>query len=86
MTDFLAQTREWLRLYSVRLAAAFAALVGLLTSQPEVLFSLIAFIPTDPTVRAIFAALVALATFLAPTLARMWPQKNLEEKSDAPSD
>lgn len=71
---FFTDCREWGKLYSIRLAAAVSAVVGLLTTQPEVLFAVIGFIPTDPLTRAIFAVAVAALTFSAPALARLWPQ------------
>ena len=49
---FLEKCKEWFQYYSVRLAAAVAAVAGLLVENKEVLFSLITFIPSDPTHRA----------------------------------
>lgn len=79
MSKFFEDCKGWWKLYSVRLAAAIAALVGFLTSDPSVLFSVISFIPSDPVTRAVFAVAVGLLTFLAPVLARMWPQENTND-------
>jgi ABC-type phosphate transport system permease subunit len=78
----MIEVTAWWKLHSIRLAAAVSAFVGLLASQPEVLFAVIGIIPVDPLLRGVFAAAVALLTFAAPTLARLWPQPKLETTDD----
>lgn len=81
MRTFLKDCRDWWALYSVRLAAAVSALFGVLAASPDVLMAVVNVIPVDPILRAVFAVAVAALTFLAPVVARLWPQKLPEEKS-----
>lgn len=81
MSKFIDECRTWWALHSVRLAAAVSALVGVLTASPDMLMSVISIIPVDPMLRAVFAVAVAALTFLAPLVARLWPQALPKETS-----
>lgn len=73
-----AECREWWRLYSIRLAAAISALAGIVMANPSLLFEVAKFVPENGMARLIFSVAVAVLVFLVPTIARLWPQKNLE--------
>lgn len=81
--SFLDECREWWRLASVKLAALVAAASGLITANPDVLFGIIALIPTSVPVRIIFSLGVAGIVFFIPLVARLWPQ-NLGDSSSDP--
>ena len=66
--------RDALGMASVRLAGVIAAVVTTLASQPDLLLSIIAFMPTDPLTRAFMAIGVGLIAFFGPTGLRLWKQ------------
>ena len=74
--------REAWRWASVRGAGAFAAVVGALAANPDLLLSVIAFMPTEATQRAFMAVGVALVAFFGPTILRVWRQGDGTETAE----
>ena len=66
--------KEAWALASVKLAAFAGALFAAVTASPDLLFSVVAFIPGEPLARLFFALGVGALTFAGPTIVRMWPQ------------
>ena len=75
---FVADWRESWKWASVQFAAAFSALIGALVANPDALLRVIPYLPSGPW-RAAIATLFVLASFVLPTLLRLWKQ----EKTDA---
>lgn len=84
MLEFLDKhlVPEWRRAWkwsSVQLAAIISAAVTAFAANPQLLLSIINFMPTDPTQRAFAAVAVGAVAFFGPTLLRLW---NQEGKAD----
>lgn len=75
----IAQWRDLWSMLSVRLAAIVAAGLTALSSNPDLLLGIIAFIPADPVNRALMAFGVGFLTFVTPTLLRLWDQGAKDE-------
>lgn len=74
------ELRHVWRLWSVRLAALAGVFAAAVATDPTILTGLVAHLP-EGRLRTVAAALVGLVVFLAPTVARLWPQ-SLPEKKD----
>lgn len=70
-----------LKLHSMKLAAAFSAVIAFLTFNQDALFTLLAFVPIEPLPRLLLAVAMFAITYLAPRIARFWPQPNVEISS-----
>lgn len=71
------------RAWSVRLAAMFAVVAGVLTASPVIAIGLIDFLPRG-TLRIVIAVFVAVVVFVIPVLTKWWPQpKMAEAKAEA---
>lgn len=77
---FWAESREWWKLHSVKLAALVSAISGVLTANPDILIGLLAIIPADHVLRLVFSLGVAGIVFFIPLLARLWPQPKISGK------
>lgn len=64
---------------SIKLAAAFAVIVGLLTANPVIVVGLIGFLP-DGIWKWVVGLTVAIVVFAIPTLAALWRQPKLQAK------
>lgn len=76
---FAEELRHVWRLWSVRLAAAAGVLAGAIAADPTVLPGLLAHLP-EGRLRNVAAVAVGLIVFLAPVVARLWPQNDLPKK------
>ncbi len=68
---------EWRRAWkwsSVQLAALISAVVTAFAAQPQLLLSIINYMPADPTERALAAIAIGGVAFFGPTLLRLWKQ------------
>jgi hypothetical protein len=68
---------EWRKAWkwsSVQLAAVISAAVTAFASQPQLLLSIVNFMPADPTQRALAAIGVGAVAFFGPTVLRLWKQ------------
>lgn len=79
MTDWLDKylVPEWRKAWkwsSVQFAALIGALVTAFASQPQLLLSIINYMPADPTQRAFAAIAVGAVAFFGPTVLRLWKQ------------
>ena len=77
----IEDARLWWRMWSVRLAAAFAALMAWLTTSPEALLQLVRMVPPEYSWAA--PILTFIVTFGIPTFVRLVVQPKLAEKSNA---
>jgi len=66
--------REWWRMASIRLAAAFSFIVAGFTADPNLLLGIISFMPADTGDRALMAIGVGLTAFFGPSILRLWRQ------------
>lgn len=64
--------RQWWRWWSVRMAMVAGAVAGALVAQPQILTSLVAYVPDRW--RPLASALAGLTVFAAPTIARLVQQ------------
>ena len=78
--------KKWfghLRFHSMKLAAlvsaAVTAIVTIVGGNAEMLFAIIAFIPTDPVTRFIFACGLGFLIYFGADIARFWPQPKLDK-------
>jgi H+/Cl- antiporter ClcA len=68
---------EWRKAWkwsSVRLAALVSTAVAAFASQPQLLLSIVNYMPADPTQRALAAIVVGAVAFFGPTVLRLWKQ------------
>lgn len=73
------KSKVW-RLWSVRLAALFAALAAAIMANPGLLLGLIGFVPES--LRPLAALATFVVTFAIPTLVRIVHQPKCAEKTD----
>lgn len=59
---------------SVQLAALTGTLVSLVAAQPHILFTVLNYMPADPTQRGLVAAAIGAVAFFGPTILRVWNQ------------
>jgi hypothetical protein len=74
---------EWRKAWkwsSVQLAALVSTAIGALAAQPQLMLSIVNYMPADPAQRALAAIAVGGIAFFGPTLLRLWQQGG---KSDA---
>jgi hypothetical protein len=77
---------EWRKAWkfsSVQFAALIGAVVTAFASNPQLLLSIVNFMPADPTQRAFAAIAVGGIAFFGPTVLRLWQQGS---KADGPTD
>lgn len=74
--------KAWKR-WSVQFAALPATAVGAIVAQPNVLFTVLNYLPADPVQRALAAIGIALFVWFAPTILVLLRQGNLAGASDA---
>lgn len=77
---------EWRKAWkwsSVQFAALIAAAVSAFASQPELLLSIVNYMPADPTQRAFAAIAVGGVAFFGPTVLRLWNQEKAEADDGA---
>lgn len=76
-----------LQFHSMKLAAAAStalfAFIQFVATQPDLMLGIVAFIPSDPLTRFVFAAGCGLTVYFGVDIARFWPQPKLEEKKEA---
>jgi hypothetical protein len=68
---------EWRKAWkwsSVQLAAVISTAVTAFAANPNLMLSIINYMPTDPTQRALAAAAVGAIAFFGPTILRLWNQ------------
>ncbi len=68
---------EWRKAWkwsSVQLAALVSTAVAAFASQPQLLLSIINYMPADPTQRALAAIAIGGIAFFGPTVLRLWKQ------------
>ena len=76
---------EWRKAWkwsSVQLAAVTSAAVTAFAANPQLLLSIINYMPTDTTQRALAAAAVGAVAFFGPTLLRLWKQTQAEANGE----
>jgi len=69
---------EWRKAWkwsSVQLAAIVSTAVTAFAANPQLLLSIINYMPTDTGQRALAAARVGVVAFFGPTLLRLWNQQ-----------
>lgn len=77
---------EWRKAWhwsSVQFAAVVGAIVTAFAAQPQLLLSIINYMPADPAQRAVAAVAIGAVAFFGPTLLRLWNQQ--KERSDEQS-
>lgn len=77
---------EWRKAWkwsSVQLAAVFSAAIAAFASQPQLLLSIVNYMPADPAQRAAAAIAIGGIAFFGPTVLRLWAQGG---KADEPTD
>lgn len=82
-TRLVPEAGEWWRMGSVQLAAGVAAIGGAVTANPDVLLSLVAFLPAAGPWRPLLVALVVITLFVVPTLTRLWQQGRTDPVTDS---
>ena len=68
---------EWRKAWkwsSVQLAALISAAVTAFAAQPQLLLSIVNYMPADPAQRAIAAIAIGGIAFFGPTVLRLWKQ------------
>ncbi len=75
----ISEWRQAWRFSSVQMAAMASAITGTIAASPDLLLSMIAFLPSEHSLRHVIIGAVVLVVFILPTLARLWDQG----KSDA---
>jgi hypothetical protein len=63
-------------------SAGLFAFIQFVTTQPNLILGIVAFIPGDPVVRFVFAAACGLAVYFGVDAVRFWPQPKIEEKKE----
>jgi hypothetical protein len=66
--------RESWRFSSVQMAAVASAITGTIAASPDLLLSMISFLPSNHWLRLVIIAAVVLVVFILPTVARLWDQ------------
>jgi hypothetical protein len=74
--------REAWKRWSVRFGAMAGASIATMLAQPDILFTILNFLPVEPLHRAIAAAGIGISVWFAPSLLVLVKQKNLEGKPD----
>lgn len=68
---------EWRKAWrwsSVQFAAAVSAAVTAFAANPQLLFTVLNYLPADPTQRGLAAVGIGLIAFFGPTVLRLWQQ------------
>ena len=73
-THLVPEWRKAWKWSSVQLAAAVSMAVTAFASNPQLLLSIVNFMPADPTQRAVAAIGVGAIAFFGPTVLRLWRQ------------
>lgn len=76
---------EWRRAWkwsSVQLAALVSAAVAAFASQPQLLLSIVNYMPADPTQRAVAAIAIGGIAFFGPTVLRLWKQEARDDAAE----
>lgn len=71
--------RESWKWASVQFAAAFSTLIGALIANPDALLSFLPILPSGPW-RVLLIVLFMLASFVLPTLLRLWKQERCDDE------
>ncbi len=75
-----------LQFHSMKLAAAasaaLVAFIQFVSAKPELMLGIVAFMPSDPVTRFVFAAACGLLVYFSVDIARFWPQPKLEDKKE----
>lgn len=85
MTDWLdkhlvPEWRAFWKRWSVQFGALAASAIGAILAQPNLLFTVLNYLPADPVQRGIAATGIALFIWFAPTILVLLRQGNLGEK------
>jgi len=75
--------REWPKMATVRMYGALAAVGGTITAAPDLLLSLVMFLPDNSIWRWLLVAAVVLTMFVFPTLVRLWKQLDDDAAPDS---
>jgi hypothetical protein len=67
---------------SVQLAAVFGTAITAFAANPNLMLSIINYMPADPTQRALAAVAVGAIAFFGPTVLRLWQQGAKPERTD----
>jgi phosphotransferase system glucose/maltose/N-acetylglucosamine-specific IIC component len=81
-THLVPEWRKAWKRWSVWLGALAGSGVTTMLAQPQVMFTVLNYLPADPTQRALAALGIGLAVWFAPTITVLLRQKNLEVKTD----
>lgn len=71
---FVPEWRKAWKWSSVQLAALISAAVTAFAAQPQLLLSIVNYMPADPAQRAIAAIAIGFIAFFGPTVLRLWKQ------------
>lgn len=76
--------RAFWKRWSVQFGALAASSIGAILAQPNLMFTVLNYLPADPAQRGLAAAGIALFIWFAPTILVLIKQANLEtpEKTD----
>ncbi len=78
---------EWRKAWkfsSVQLAAVVSMAVTAFASNPQLLLSIVNYMPADPTQRAVAAIGVGVVAFFGPTALRLWQQGQPDDQNPPP--
>lgn len=82
MMKLIEDCPKWWRMWSIQLAALFAAIAAAIMANPSLLLGLIGFVPER--LRPFAAVVTFVVTFIIPTLARLLHQPAISgSKPDA---
>lgn len=79
---FVPEWRKAWRWSSVQFAALISTAITAFAANPQLLLSIINYLPTDPAGRGLLAVAVGAVAFFGPTVLRLWDQ----EKRDAAAE
>lgn len=72
--------RAFWKRWSVQFGALVASSIGAILSQPNLMFTVLNYLPADPMQRGLAAAAIALFIWFAPTVLVLLKQSNLAPK------
>ena len=78
----IPQWREGWRFFSVQLAAIAAAVMGSIAAAPDMLLSLVAFLPHGGWLQIALIAAVVIVVFVVPTVGRLWDQSSSNDTGE----
>jgi hypothetical protein len=71
--------RAFWKRWSVQFAALVASSISTILAQPNLLFTVLNYLPADPVQRGVAAAVIGLFMWFAPLILVLLKQKNLEK-------